>query len=195
MTIWRAQSKYFLQWQITFIWGNTNMKFRTVITAITLTVSIATLASPAHAADEPDIAQTLKDLTVPKSVSSTGSSQGLRLTKGEPTYSTTAIGFRRASLYSGNWMLFTEENVDFYFDWSRVTSSYGYQRVGAFGFNTVQALGINRSYTSDWEHSYRALTDAGVGSATPWGNVNIYHATVIQGAAVYGDGAWSAWQQ
>lgn len=92
-------------------------------------------------------------------------------------------------------MLFTEENVDFYYDWSRVTSSYGYQRVGAFGFNTVQALGINRSYASNWQHSYRALTDAGVGSPTPWGNVNIYHATVIQGAAVYGDGAWAAWQQ
>ncbi|WP_369746204.1 hypothetical protein [Paenarthrobacter sp. AMU7] len=165
------------------------------MTAIVLSAAIASLATPAHAADEPDSTQTLKDLTTPKSVSSTGSSQQLSLKKGEPIYSTTALGNRRASLYSGNWALFTEENVEFYYNWSQVTSSYGYQRVGAFGFNTVQALGINRSYISNWQHSYRASTDAGVGTPTPWGNVNVYHATVIQGAAVYGDGAWSAWQQ
>ncbi|WP_314326112.1 hypothetical protein [Paenarthrobacter ilicis] len=152
-------------------------------------------AMPAQAAEDPGSTQTLKDITTSKATSSAGLSNQLSLKKGEPAYSTTAVGSRRASLYSGNWMLFTEENVDFYYDWSRVTSSYGYQRVGAFGFNTVQALGINRSYTDNWQHAYRALTDAGVGSPTPWGNVNLVHATVVQGASVYGDGAWSAWQQ
>lgn len=101
---------------------------------------------------------------------------------------------RRASLYSGNWALYSQENVDFYFDWG-VQSSYGWQNVGAFGFNTVQALGINRSYTSGWQHSWVALTDAGVGVVSPWGNVNIYHRTLVQRANVYGDGAWYAWQE
>ncbi|WOH19815.1 hypothetical protein IRJ34_05685 [Paenarthrobacter sp. GOM3] len=180
--------------EIMSIGGHKIMKLRTSITAICLSVFIAALATPAHAADEPDSTQTLKDVTAPRSTSSDGTANHLSLKKGEPTYSTTAIGSRRASLYSGNWMLFTEENVDFYYDWSRVTSSYGYQRVGAFGFNTVQALGINRSYVSNWQHSFRALTDAGVGTPTPWGNVNVYHSTVIQSANVYGDGAWYAWQ-
>ncbi|MFE4196424.1 hypothetical protein ACFRJ9_11210 [Paenarthrobacter sp. NPDC056912] len=171
------------------------MKIRTGIAAIFLSAFIATLATPAHAANEPDSTQTLKDITARKSASSSGGLNPSSLKKGEPTYSTTAVGSRRASLYSGNWMLFTEENVDFYYNWSSVTSSYGYQRVGAFGFNTIQALGINRSYASNWQHSYMALTDAGVGSPTPWGNVNIYHSTVVQRANVYGDGAWSAWQQ
>lgn len=107
----------------------------------------------------------------------------------------TTVAYRRASLYSGNWALFSQENVDFYFNWSRVTSSYGWQSVGAFGMNTVQALGIARSYTSTWQHSYRARTDVGVGTPTPWGNVNIYHRTLVQGANVYGDGAWYTWQE
>ncbi|WP_426006368.1 hypothetical protein ACPFL9_05910 [Paenarthrobacter sp. NyZ202] len=170
------------------------MKYRSSIAVAFLSAILATTAIPAHAADAPDSTQTLKDITTPKTASSTGAPMQLSLKKGEPTYSTTAVGSRRASLYSGNWMLFTEENVDFYYDWRQVTSSYGYQRVGAFVFNTVQALGINRSYASTWQHSYRALTDAGVGTPTPWGNVNIYHSTVIQSANVYGDGAWYAWQ-
>jgi hypothetical protein len=170
------------------------MKPRSSIAAVFLSAIIATTAVPAHAANDPDSTQTLKDMTTPRSASNNGNTMQPTLKKGEPTYSTTAVGSRRASLYSGNWMLFTEENVDFYFDWSRVTSSYGYQRVGAFGFNTIQALGINRSYASTWQHSYRALTDAGIGTPTPWGNVNIYHTTVVQSANVYGDGAWYAWQ-
>ncbi|MFF1830548.1 hypothetical protein [Paenarthrobacter sp. NPDC058040] len=148
----------------------------------------------AYAADDPDTTELIKKLSTPKSATSASFLGSPNLKKGT-TFSTASLGYTRATLYSGDWPLFTEENVDFYYDWSRVTASYGYQRVGAFGFNTVQALGINRSYDSVWQHSYRALTDAGVGTPTPWGNANIYHATVVQGANVYGDGYWYAWQE
>lgn len=105
-----------------------------------------------------------------------------------------SVAYRRASHYAGNWALYTQANVDFYFDWSRVVSSYGYQSAGAFGLNTVQTLGIGRSYASRWQHSWNARTDAGVGAPTPWGNVNVYHRILLQHANVYGDGAWYTWQ-
>lgn len=141
----------------------------------------------------PSSEQTIQDLT---NVAPTGAGPA-QLEKSKKSKSEPALMYiqgRRASYYSGNWALYSQENVDFYFDWG-VKSSYGYQSVGAFGFNTVQALGINRSYTSGWQHSWVASTDAGVGVVSPWGNVNVYHRTLIQRANVYGDGAWSAWQE
>ena len=104
------------------------MKPRPSIAAVFLSAIIATTAVPAHAANDPDSTQTLKDMTTPRSASNNGNTMQPTLKKGEPTYSTTA------------------------------------------------------------------LTDAGIGTPTPWGNVNIYHTTVVQSANVYGDGAWYAWQ-
>ncbi len=113
------------------------------------------------------------------------------------TASANAVAFRRATLMTAgtvDWALFSEMNVDFYFDWTRVVDSSGWQRVGAAGFNTVQALGINRTYTDGWKHSWRAQTDMGVGVPTPWGYWNATHQTLTQFADVYGDGAWNAWR-
>lgn len=105
-----------------------------------------------------------------------------------------ATGYGRARLYSGTWALYTEMNVDLYFDWSWVNAGYGYQRVGAFGLNTVSALRIGRTYVSGQQHSWRALADLGAGAPTPWGAVNIYHSALLQSANVYGNGVGRAWQ-
>lgn len=105
-----------------------------------------------------------------------------------------SVASRRASHYNGSWLVYTEMNVDFYFDWTRVVSSYGFQNTGAIGLNTVQALGIANTYTTNWEHNWRAQTDIGIGAPTPWGSLNVTHYTRNQYAVVYGDGAWRAWQ-
>ncbi|MGO4252568.1 hypothetical protein AB4Y81_09920 [Paenarthrobacter sp. TAF1] len=118
----------FLRTILISIGGNTIMKPRSSIAAVFLSAIIATTAVPAHAANDPDSTQTLKDMTTPRSTSNNGNTMQPTLKKGEPTFSTTA------------------------------------------------------------------LTDARIGTPTPWGNVNIYHTTVVQSANVYGDGAWYAWQ-
>ncbi|MCU1532529.1 MAG: hypothetical protein JWO49_2100 [Arthrobacter sp.] len=143
----------------------------------------------------PDGQQTLQEFSAPRAAAGAPAFAPAKSRQmSAPEASIMAVGSRRARLYSGNWALYSEENVDFYFDWTKVRSSSGFQRVGAFGFNTVQALGIVRTYRTDWQHTWRALTDAGIGTPTPWGNVNIYHTTLVQRANVYGDGAWYAWQ-
>ena len=141
----------------------------------------------------PDSQQTLSDITNSQPTSEAALTAPAKVKKSKTDITPMYVAYRRASHYAGNWALYTQANVDFYFDWSRVNSSYGFQSAGAFGLNTVQTLGINRSYSGGWQHSWIARTDAGVGSPTPWGTVNIYHRILIQQVNVYGDGAWNAW--
>ena len=73
------------------IGGNPIMKPRSSIAAVFLSAIIATTAVPAHAANDPDSTQTLKDMTTPRSASNNGNTMQPTLKKGEPTYSTTAL--------------------------------------------------------------------------------------------------------
>ena len=107
--------------------------------------------------------------------------------------STNATYSRRASLRAGNFPLWHEINVDFYYNYSRVTSSYGWQSGLQAGLNTIKMTGVRKTYDDGWTHNHHASAQLGVGVPTPWGGVNIFEATSNLFTRVHGDGAWGAW--
>lgn len=107
-----------------------------------------------------------------------------------PRYNTAT---RRASFYRGSALMWTRDNVDFGFNWSRVVYSSGYQQAGWIWPNISRNGGITRYEASTWTHRWRALDTIGAGIPTPWGDVKVYSSDYTHRLRVHGDGAWAAW--
>lgn len=104
-----------------------------------------------------------------------------------------AVSSRRASIRWGYNIHYHDLNVDFYYNWSRVTSSYAWQNGMSIGLNTMKLTGVQKSYDDGWTHKHHASALRGVGVPTPWGGINIVEVSTDLFSRVHGDGAWAAW--
>ncbi len=104
-----------------------------------------------------------------------------------------ATGSRRATYYRGSWLMWTRDNVDFGYDWSRVTWTSPYQQAGSVFPNVARNRGISKYYDTATNDRFRALNTIGAGIVTPWGDVTVYTSDFVHRLSVYYNGAWSAW--
>lgn len=104
-----------------------------------------------------------------------------------------ASGSRRASFYRGSFLMWTRDNVDFGYNWSRVTWTSAYQQAGAVFPNIARNRGISKYYDTVRNDRFRAANTIGAGIVTPWGDVTVYTADFVHRLSVNADGAWSAW--
>lgn len=100
---------------------------------------------------------------------------------------------RRATYYRGSSLMWTRDNVDFFYSNGRVTSSSGYQQSGWIFPNISRNRGITRYSNTTSRHSYRATNEIGAGSPTPWGDIKVYSSTFVHRLIVNGNGSWSAY--
>lgn len=105
--------------------------------------------------------------------------------------SSTVYG-RRTSLYRGSFLAWSRDNVEWYYDMSKILSSTAWQEVGFVFPNIVRAEGIVLTYRSNTVHRYRATKTIGAGVVTPWGDVVIYNSTVTDFCGVFynGNSSW-----
>ena len=106
---------------------------------------------------------------------------------------TMATGSRRASYYRGSALMWTRDNVDFGYDWSRVTWTSAYQQAGWIFPNIARNGGITKYYDTATNDRFRALDTIGAGVPTPWGDVKVYSSDYTHRLSVNHNGAWSAW--
>lgn len=106
---------------------------------------------------------------------------------------TMATGTRRASYYRGSALMWTRDNVDFGYDWSRVTWTSPFQQAGWIFPNIARNGGISMYYDTATNDRFRALNTIGAGIPTPWGDVKVYSTDYVHRLSVYYNGAWSAW--
>lgn len=100
---------------------------------------------------------------------------------------------RRASYYRGSVLMWTRDNVDFGYDWSRVTWTSPFQQAGWIWPNISRNRGITKYYDTVKNDRFRALNTIGAGVPTPWGDVLIYSSDFVHRLSVNHNGAWSAW--
>lgn len=110
-----------------------------------------------------------------------------------PGATTAATGSRRASYYRGSALMWTRDNVDFGYDWSRVTWTDAYQQAGWIFPNIARNNGISRYYNTAKNDRFRAKNTIGAGVPTPWGDVKVYSTDYVHRLSVNHNGAWSAW--
>ena len=108
------------------------------------------------------------------------------------TNSVAAESSRRASYYQGSALMWSRDNVDFGFNWSRVTYSSGFQQNGWIWPNIARNDGISRYINQAAKHTWRASNSFGAGVPTPWGDVKVYNLTYITTMNVTYNGAWQA---
>lgn len=104
-----------------------------------------------------------------------------------------ATGQRRATYYRGSFLMWTRDNVDFGYDWSRVRWTSPYQQAGYVFPNIARNKGISKYYDTYRNDRFRAVNSIGAGTVTPWGDVKVYSADYVHRLSVYYNGAWSAW--
>lgn len=104
-----------------------------------------------------------------------------------------ASGSRRATYYRGSALMWTRDNVDFGYDWSRVTWTSPFQQAGYIFPNIARNRGITKYQDTTKNDRFRALNTIGAGVVTPWGDVQVYSADFVHRLSVNHDGAWSAW--
>lgn len=97
---------------------------------------------------------------------------------------------RRASYYQGSVLMWTRDNIDFGFDFSRVNWSSGFQQSGWIWPNISRNDGISRYLTNVQNHRWRAKNSFGAGVPTPWGDVKVYNLTYTTDGNVTYNGAW-----
>jgi hypothetical protein len=108
------------------------------------------------------------------------------------TNSIAAESSRRASYYQGSALMWSRDNVDFGFNWSKVTYSSGFQQNGWIWPNIARNDGISRFINQTAKHTWRGSNSFGAGVPTPWGDVKVYNLTYITTVNVTYNGAWQA---
>jgi hypothetical protein len=104
-----------------------------------------------------------------------------------------ATGQRRATYYRGSFLMWTRDNVDFGYDWTRVRWTSPYQQAGWVFPNIARNKGISKYYDTTRNDRFRAVNTIGAGTITPWGDVKLYSSTYTHRLSVHYNGAWSAW--
>lgn len=103
------------------------------------------------------------------------------------TYST------RASFYRGSALMWTRDNVDFGYDYSKVVWTSPYQECGWIFPNMAWNLGYTKYYDTTQNDRFRFKNRIGAGVATPWGDVTLYTQDFTHRISVWHDGYWTAW--
>ncbi|WP_213814255.1 hypothetical protein [Glaciihabitans sp. dw_435] len=85
-------------------------------------------------------------------------------------------GGARLTHYRGSFLMWTENDLEWYWSATKITSSTGWQQVGYIFPNTARKGGIQRTYKGVTQHNWRGTNYAGAGIVTPWGDVNVYQA-------------------
>lgn len=105
----------------------------------------------------------------------------------------TAAGSRRASYYRGSFLMWTRDNVDFGYNFKRVTWTSAYQQSGSVFPNIARNKGIKKYHDTAKNDRFRAKNTIGAGIVTPWGDVKVYESDFIHRLSVRHNGAWRAW--
>lgn len=108
----------------------------------------------------------------------------------QPRTGYTTNASTRSSYYNGSVLAWYRNNIDFGYDWSRVTWSSAYQEIGAILPHTMETLGIKKYYDTNWQERYRAQNRHGGGVPSPWGNVNFYSHDFTDAGWINADGSW-----
>lgn len=132
--------------------------------------------------------ETTGSVSAPAAASPAPSTAVASRSRSAPSYSAS----RRASYYQGSALMWTRDNVDFGFDWSRVTYSSGYQQSGWIFPNISRNDGIGRYVANTGNHQWRANNSFGAGIPTPWGDVKVYNLSYTTHMNVTYNGAWQA---
>lgn len=175
---------------------------RLMTTAVALTM-LFTAAGPAAAitttpdpsTSDPAAVQglTQEQLDALRTVTESTSAVAVEAAPREKSKTALATGQRRASLYRGSVLMWTRDNVDFGYDWSRVRWTSPYQQAGWIFPNIARNKGISKYYDSYRNDRFRAANSYGAGTITPWGDVKVYNVDYIHRLSVHYNGAWSAW--
>jgi hypothetical protein len=78
----------------------------------------------------------------------------------------------------GTSQLWTSNSLEWYWNSSKITSSVGWQDVGFTFPNTASKGGIKRTLVSNSDHNWRGTVTVGIGTPTPWGDVDFYKTSV-----------------
>ena len=109
------------------------------------------------------------------------------------TASAASSSSRRASFYRGSALMWTRDNVDFGYNWSKVTWTSPYQQAGWIWPSVARNKGISKYYDTVRDDRFRAVNSYGAGVPTPWGDVKVYSVDYVHRLSVKYNGAWSAW--
>lgn len=78
----------------------------------------------------------------------------------------------------GTSQLWTSNTLEWYWNNSKITSSVGWQDVGFTFPNTASKGGIKRTLVSNSDHNWRGTVTVGIGTPTPWGDVDFYKTSI-----------------
>jgi hypothetical protein len=90
----------------------------------------------------------------------------------------TVTAGKRITHKRGTPQLWTSNSLEWYWNSSRIASSTGWQDVGYTFPNTASKGGIKRTFKSNTDHNWRGTVTVGIGTPTPWGNVDVYKTSV-----------------
>lgn len=166
-----------------------------------LLLSVGALVAPMQAASadtlSPAQLEARTDLSASQQAAIDSFVAGSTVSAGAVKPSSNAVALttasRRASYYRGSFLMWTRDNVDFGFDWTRVNWTSPYQQSGSVFPNVARNKGISKYYDTVRNDRFRAANTIGAGVVTPWGDVTVYTSDFIHRLSVNHDGAWSAW--
>ena len=90
----------------------------------------------------------------------------------------TVTAGRRIIHTHGTTQLWSSNTLEWYWNSSRIASSTGWQDVGYAFPNTASKGGIKRTLVTNTDHNWRGTVTIGIGTPTPWGNVDVYKTSV-----------------
>jgi hypothetical protein len=90
----------------------------------------------------------------------------------------TVTAGRRIIHTHGTTQLWSSNTLEWYWNSSQIASSTGWQDVGYAFPNTASKGGIKRTLKTDTDHNWRGTVTIGIGTPTPWGNVDVYKTSV-----------------
>jgi hypothetical protein len=161
-----------------------------VITAVTSLLMVGLAAVPANAAPPTPVTPPSSQQAELNQWTAVGAGTGGAIG------SSSALGARVATAatavkgydykyYRGSVFVWTQDELEWYYTPTAITSASGSQTCGYIFPNTCKNNGITRTYNTAAQQNWSGKNTVGIGTVTPWGAVNIASSTKVDKYQIY----------
>jgi hypothetical protein len=99
-------------------------------------------------------------------------------------------GGHRLTVKRGTPLLWTETDFTWYWSGSKMTSSSATQTCGFVFPNAASKGGVKRTLATSAQHDWTTSMNVGIGTVTPWGDVDLYRSTQTDHVSLFPGGKY-----